>query len=76
MCSCSTRVREAGFGAVRLVPVEGFAALLSDLPGRMAEPSALLRVIRLTKPEESLLGVSPHIIAVARRPGVANHRQA
>lgn len=58
----------AGFGDIRLLAVTGFAGLLGDLPERMREPGALLRAIRLTESEPSMLGASSHVIAVARKP--------
>lgn len=58
---------EAGFDDVRLVAVEGFACLLGDLEARMEQPEPLLRVIRLTETDRSMLGCSPHVIGVATR---------
>ena len=61
-------LEEGGFDAVELVAVEGFAWLLPDLAERMADPEPLLRVVRLTESEPSLLGCSAHVIGVASRP--------
>ena len=47
--------------------MEGFAWLLGDLAERMREPADLLRAIRLTEAEPSMLGVSSHVMGVARR---------
>jgi sugar phosphate isomerase/epimerase len=58
----------AGFEGIELVAVEGFAWLLPDLERRMADPEPLLRVLRLTESEPSLLGCSAHVIGVADRP--------
>jgi SAM-dependent methyltransferase len=58
----------AGFRDIRLLAVTGFAGLLGDLPRRMRDPDALLRAIRLTESEPSMLGASSHLIAVAGRP--------
>ncbi|WP_308301391.1 class I SAM-dependent methyltransferase [Frankia sp. Mgl5] len=58
----------AGYQDTRLVAVEGFAWLLGDLEQRMADPADLLRVIRLTETEPSMLGTSAHVIGVARKP--------
>jgi hypothetical protein len=55
----------AGFGEIELVAVEGFAWLLGDLPDRMADPTALLDVVRLTETAPDLLGCSAHVMAVA-----------
>jgi hypothetical protein len=58
---------EAGFRDTRLLAVEGFAWLLGDLPQRMRDPDGLLRAVRLTEAEPSMLGASPHVMGVARR---------
>jgi len=63
---------EAGFAVERLVAVEGFAWLVGDLARRMAAPEALLRAIRLTETEPSMLGASAHVIGVASR-GARRH---
>lgn len=55
-----------GFSDIQLLAVEGFAWLLNDLPQRMADPAELLRAIRLTESEPSMLGVSAHVIGFAR----------
>jgi SAM-dependent methyltransferase len=57
---------EAGGRDVELVAVEGFGWLLDDLPGRMRSPAELIRAIRLTESEPSMLGVSAHVIGIAR----------
>jgi SAM-dependent methyltransferase len=59
----------AGYADIRLLAVEGFAWLLDDLPGRMSDPSDLLRAVRLTEAEPSMLGASAHLIGHARRRG-------
>jgi SAM-dependent methyltransferase len=56
----------AGFGDIQLVAVEGFAWLLGDLQQRMRDPADLLRAIRLTESEPSMLGASSHVIGAAR----------
>lgn len=58
----------AGYRDVRLVAVEGFAWLLGDLEQRMADPADLLRAVRLTETEPSMLGTSAHVIGMGRRP--------
>jgi SAM-dependent methyltransferase len=60
-------LEEAGYADIRLLAVEGFAWLLDDLPGRMVDPSDLLRAVRLTEAEPSMLGASKHVIGHARR---------
>lgn len=57
---------EAGGRKAELVAVEGFGWLLDDLPERMRSPAELIRAIRLTESEPSMLGVSAHVIGVAR----------
>jgi hypothetical protein len=64
-----TELELAGFTEIQLLAVEGFAWLLDDLPRRMSDPAHLLRAVRLTESEPSMLGTSAHIIAAARRPG-------
>jgi SAM-dependent methyltransferase len=67
----AVEVAEAGFGPATLVAVEGWAWLLGDLGDRLEDPDRLedlLRALRLTESEPSMLGVSPHVIAVATRP--------
>src|SRR6266704_3624317 len=51
----------AGFRDVQLLAVEGFAWLMGDLPQRMAKSVDLLRALRLTESEPSMLGVSAHL---------------
>lgn len=66
----AVEVAEAGFGTPTLVAVEGWAWLLGDLQARLDDPEALdglLRALRLSESEPSMLGVSPHVIAVATR---------
>lgn len=58
-------VERAGFTLDRLVAVEGFASLLGNLNELLRNPEPLLRAIRLTESEPSMLGVSGHVIAVA-----------
>jgi SAM-dependent methyltransferase len=53
---------------VELIAVEGFAWLLGDLEERMADPEPLLRAVRLTEAEPSMLGCSAHVIGTATRP--------
>lgn len=60
----SAELRHAGFSGVELIAVEGFAWLLGDLAIRLDPPEALLRAVRLTETEPSMLGCSAHIIGV------------
>ena len=54
----------SGFSDIELVAIEAFGWLLSDLEQRMKTPEALLRAIRLTEAEPSMIGCSAHIMAV------------
>jgi SAM-dependent methyltransferase len=59
----------AGFTGVELVAVEGFAWLLDDLEGRMADPAPLLRAVHLAESDPSMLGCSAHVVGIAIREG-------
>lgn len=62
-------IEGAGFDMDRLIGVEGVPWLLGDLEDRLARDSAaLLDTWRRVESEPSLLGVSPHVIALGRRP--------
>jgi SAM-dependent methyltransferase len=64
-------VTEAGFDLVELLGVEGPAWLLPDLERRWADPEErerLLQAARAVEREPTLLGLHPHLLAVARRP--------
>lgn len=52
------------FSEIELVAIEGFAWLLSDLEQRMKAPEALLRALRLSEAEPSMIGCSAHIMAI------------
>ena len=63
-------VVEAGLTLEAIFGVEGPAALLVDLGARMQQPVARERVLwaaRALETEPSVLGTSPHLLAVARR---------
>jgi SAM-dependent methyltransferase len=65
-----SEVREAGFDVVELLGVEGPAWLLPDLERRWAdgeERERLLQAARAVEREPTLLGIHPHLLAVARR---------
>ena len=62
-------LEDAEFAGVQLVAVEGYGWLLGDLERRMEDPSPLLRAIRLTETEPSMLGCSAHVIGTATRSG-------
>jgi SAM-dependent methyltransferase len=61
----------AGFRAPALLAVEGPAFLLADLAERLADDAdrrAVMDSIRAVERVPELLGVSPHLLAAARRP--------
>jgi SAM-dependent methyltransferase len=60
--------RDAGLDPVRVLGVEGLAAWLDDLADRFSElQETILFSARAVESEPSLLGLSPHLLAVARR---------
>jgi len=64
----SNEMREAGFDA-ELIGLEGPAGLLADFDALWSQPASrtkLLDLLRLIEREPSLLGLSSHILAVAR----------
>lgn len=61
-------VERAGFNHERLVAVEGFAWPLGNLEDLLRNPEQLVRAIRLTESEPSMLEASAHMIAVASKP--------
>lgn len=63
---------EAGFQVETLLAVEGCAWLTPALAEKWQEErsrEALLTLVRLTEEELSLLGLSPHFLAVGKKPG-------
>jgi SAM-dependent methyltransferase len=68
----SAEARDAGLHVLRIVGIESVAFLLTDLAERVAEPRALQVLLDSAQALESvpeLLGVSPHLLTVAQRPG-------
>jgi SAM-dependent methyltransferase len=66
----TSEVSEVGFDVVELLGVEGPAWLLPDLERRWAdeaERERLLQAARAVEREPTLLGIHPHLLAVARR---------
>jgi SAM-dependent methyltransferase len=64
-------VSAAGFSGVSVVGLEGPGWLFSDFDERWRDPRRredLLRVARAMEAEPSMLGVSAHLLAIARRP--------
>lgn len=65
----AAEIEAAGFADTRVFGIEGPGWLLSDIAGRMADErrrADMLRVARLLETEPALLGVSAHLLAVAR----------
>jgi ubiquinone/menaquinone biosynthesis C-methylase UbiE len=65
----TSEVVEAGFTHLATLAVEGAGWLLPDLEERWQvahEREALLTAVRWTEQERAVIGISPHIIAVAR----------
>ena len=61
----------AGFALVDLFAVEGPGAQMPNFARRWADPASrerLLALLREVETEPSLVGTSPHLLAVARRP--------
>lgn len=58
--------QRGGFDDIRLFGVEGHAWLLSNLEELLADPEALLEVLRLVESEPALLGMSGHVITIAK----------
>lgn len=64
-------VAGAGLALLDVLALEGPGAYVPDFARRWADPAArerLLEFLRRVETEPSLLGVSPHLLAVARRP--------
>lgn len=65
-----TELREAGFGDVKLLGVEGPGWLMPDFDARWADPvlrADMLDVAGKLESERTLLGASAHLIAVGRK---------
>jgi len=63
-------IEEAGFFDIKLHAVEGFGSQLADLETHLNDEgrkAILYDYLRLVESEPSLLGSSPHLIAVARK---------
>ncbi|HYF39400.1 MAG TPA: methyltransferase domain-containing protein [Gemmatimonadales bacterium] len=64
-------ILEAGFSFEGMYGLEGPGWFLTDIEARIADPrrlTDLLRAARLLEAEPSLLGISAHLLAVARKP--------
>jgi len=65
-----TEVAEAGFEDVSVYAIEGISWAAPDLADRLADPAKreiVLDIVRRTESEPSLLGASPHLLAIGRR---------
>jgi hypothetical protein len=63
-------VEKAGFSSCRVLEVEGLGILLRDFDGVWAErglKKKILSLIERTESEPAILGISPHLLAVARK---------
>jgi SAM-dependent methyltransferase len=66
----AAEVREAGLALVDLLPVEGLGAFTAAFDRAWADEAhreTLLSLVRAVEREPTLIGVSPHLLAVARR---------
>ena len=64
-------VRDAGFSLAGLLAIEGVGQWLADFDHWLDDPArreVLLRAIRRVEAEPSLLGASPHLLAVGINP--------
>ena len=67
----SVEITECGFAQCQTFAVEGAAWLLGDIEDQLEDPErceVLLDAIQKLETEPSLLGASPHIMAVAEKP--------
>ena len=63
---------DAGLQVLSILGVEGVSSLLTDLAERLADPDALQVLLESARAVESVpevLGVSSHMLVIARRPG-------
>ena len=69
-------IEQAGFQQEQLLAVDGVGAVLADLDDLWRDEERrehLLGLLRLLESEPALLGVSPHIMCIARRPAPTGH---
>jgi len=72
-----SEMTEAGFVGVEVYAVEGVSWAASDLGDRLADPAKreiVLGIVRRTETEAALLGASPHLLAVGRKPVGGRYR--
>jgi hypothetical protein len=60
-------ISESGLTLDHLVGVEGPGGFIGEREGGPLRQTNLLRVARLVESEASLMGLSPHLLAVARK---------
>lgn len=66
-----TEIQQAGFSLEQIFPVEGPVWLARDFEDRWRDPvrrEQLLHLARTVEREPGMLAVSPHLLAIARRP--------
>lgn len=66
----AAEVTDAGFQLERTLPIEGPAALLQDLDERWDDKDQRLQILnalRLLEDEPSILGITGHLMAIARK---------
>ena len=72
VCACAGGAAgKAGFSASVLYAVEGCIWFCPTLQEKWENPESrerLLRLVRMTDQEPSLLGISPHFLAVCQKP--------
>ena len=67
----AAEAREVGLADVEVLAVQGVAGWLSTLASRWDDDEArevILWALRATEREPSIVGASPHVVAVGRRP--------
>lgn len=67
----AVEIAEAGFALLDVFAVEGPAPWAPDFARRFADPAArerMLAFVRAVETEPTLLGASPHLLGVARKP--------
>ncbi|MCE2436052.1 MAG: class I SAM-dependent methyltransferase, partial [Candidatus Latescibacteria bacterium] len=67
----TAEITECGFTQCQTLAIEGTAWLLGDIKDQLEDPKRreiLLDAIQKLEAEPSLLGASPHIMAVAQKP--------
>lgn len=65
-----SEIVDAGLTLVDLLPVEGMAHWIPDLPARLSDPNKralLLELLARTEHEPAILGATSHLLAVVRR---------